>query len=311
MKAYIFDSLWSSLVSDVNLKQLKGAGVDVINIEAGSLSDYTAIFSDVTNKIVVINPDFVGWKLPGQAFENIQNLKCLITQSTSYGWIDTEAARSRKIPVCNIRNFSTDAVAEWATMMMLNLARKIPRIIKDGFPLNYESDYKTYQGINLIGKTAGIIGLGNIGKAIAERCVGLGMRIVYWSQTSKDTAYSYQDLQSVMAEADVIFPCIADCDGTHDLIPDSVLSTMKSKAIFVSIVHQYNNHPFILKMIKDNQLFGYGFEADPAVFNSYEGNIWAAPEYAWCTDGSMRNSMDLSVEAIINAAQGRYPTQVN
>lgn len=87
---------------------------------------------------------------------------------------------------------------------------------------------------------------------------------------------------------------------------------MKSDAIFVSIVHKYYNHALLLDMVKQGKLFGYGFEDDkPGLFNNYEGNIWAVPAYAWCTDGSLAKSMDLFVEAIVNASNQSFPNRVN
>lgn len=253
----------------------------------------------------------MGWKLPAEKFRNIKNLKCIITQSTSFGWIDTSFAASQNIAVCNIRNFSTDAVGDWAIMMMLNLARKIPLLLKNNFPLNFGTDFETYRGVNLQGKTAGIIGLGNIGTTIAERCMGLGMHVLYWNRTPKENKFKEAGLKEIFENADVIFPCMADNKNTHDVISDEMLHAMRSDAILVSIAHKYYNHDLVLDMVKQERLLGYGFEAEPNSFGKYQGNVWAAPAYAWCTDGSMRKSMDFFVDAIISASQGRYPNRIN
>ena len=238
-------------------------------------------------------------------------LKCIVTQSTSYGWIDTDYAKNHGIAVCNIRNFSTDAVADWAIMMMLNLARKVPLLIKAKFPLDFSTDFSTYQGVNLKGKTAGIIGLGNIGRAIAERCHGLGMNVIYWNRSPKDTPWKETALPDLLKTSDVIFPCMADTEQTHQIMTDDLLKSMKPSAIMASIVHKYYNHDLVLDLVRSGALYGYGFEADPSSFDKYEGNVWAGPAYAWCTKGSMEKAMDLFVEAIINAATRQYPTRVN
>jgi hypothetical protein len=68
----------------------------------------------------------------------------------------------------------------------------------------------------------------------------------------------------------------------------------------------------LLERVQAGTLFGYGFEdAKPGNFNAYAGNIWAAPAYAWCTSGSLKNSMDLFVRAICDAAVGQYSNKVN
>ncbi len=72
---------------------------------------------------------------------------------------------------------------------MLNPARQFPWLIKDGFPLDFNKDYMKYRGIELHGKTAGIISLGHIGSAIAKRCAGLGTNVVYWSPNLRSEDY--------------------------------------------------------------------------------------------------------------------------
>lgn len=83
--------------------------------------------------------------------------------------------------------------------MMFNLARQTPRLIKDGFPLDFDKDFMKYRGIELQGKTVGIVGLGTIGSAIAERCAGLDMHVAYWSRSPKDNGYRYRTLDELLA----------------------------------------------------------------------------------------------------------------
>lgn len=312
MKVYVYDPLWPTLITPQLEKDLRAAGAEVVVTTTGSeLAECPAFFNDAGEKILAVNPDYVGWSLKAEKFDKAQGLRAIITQSTSFGWIDTAYADQNGIAVVNIRNFSTDGVAEWAVMMAMNVARRIPLLIKNGFPLNFGDDFQKYQGANLRGKKAGIIGLGNIGQAVAQRCAGLGMDVCYWNRTTKNTAYTPTSLDDLFKTCDFVFPCMADIDETHGIITDAMLNQMKPTASFVSIVHKYYNHDLLLQRVKDGQLFGYGFEADPEAFNNYEGNVWAAPAYAWCTDGSMRASMDMFVQAIIDAVKGTYPNIVN
>jgi len=195
--------------------------------------------------------------------------------------------------------------------MMFNVARKIPLLIKNGFPLNFSSDFQSYQGINLEGKKAGIIGLGNIGSAIAERCHGLGMDVFYWSNSPKQNNYNNCDLKTLFQECDVIFPAMADNGKTKEIITDEMIQSMKSEAMIISIVHNLYNHEMVISKVLEGSLYGYGFEDKPESFAKHKGNIWAAPTYAWCTNTSLRNLMDSFVQAIVDAAQGRYPNKVN
>jgi lactate dehydrogenase-like 2-hydroxyacid dehydrogenase len=312
MKAFIFDPLWTKFATPELLKQLTNADIEIFPTEQiAPLSACSALFQGNEPRILAINPDYVGWKIKSDDYKNIPNLKAILGAATSFSWIDRTHADAHNIPVCNIRNFSTEAVAEWAITMMWNLARQVPRLIKDGFPLDFDKDFMKYRGIELQGKTVGIIGLGNIGNAIAQRCAGLGMNVLYWSKSEKNVNYSYSDLQKLFARSDVIFPTLSDNPETRSLISTQLLESMKPTALLISVVHGLFDEALVLDMVKKQKLFGYGFEAKPASFSSYEGNVWAAPAYAWVTEGSMNNSMHKWIDNMVKAAQGSFPTRVN
>jgi len=312
MKAFIFDPLWDELVTEELEAKLQAANIEtVITKEIAPLSDCKALFEGDEERLLCLNPDYVGWKLAADDYKSIPNLKAILGAATSFSWVDSSYADENKIPVCNIRNFSTQAVAEWAVTMMLNVARQTPRLIKDGFPLDFDKDFMKYRGVELHGKTVGIIGMGHIGRAIADRCNGLGMNVIFWSRSPKESLYSSVSLEKLMSEADVIFPTMALNDETKTILTDDLIRSMKSSAIFVSIVHELFDQELVLEMVKNGKLFGFGFEAEPKTFNNFEGNVWAAPAYGWTTDGSMDNSMIKWIENMVSAANGDFPNQVN
>lgn len=312
MKAFIFDPLWNELVTDELLSNLKASGLELMVTEKiAPLSECKALFEGEEERILCLNPDYVDWKLSNNDYKNIPNLKGIFGAATSTSWIDKTHADAKDIPICNIRNFSTEAVAEWAIMMMLNVARQTPRIIKDGFPLDFNVDYMKYRGIELYGKKVGILGLGNIGSAIAKRCAGLGMDVCYWSRSSKQNNYKFLELEKLFVECDVIFPTIAHNNETDMMLQDDLMRSMKKSAILISVVHKLFNQELVADMVKNGELFGFGFEASPASFDKYEGNVWAAPAYAWAADSTMNNSMEKWVENMVNAANGKFPNKVN
>lgn len=312
MKAFIFDPLWDDLITDELHSQLEASGLEiVITKEMAPLSENKALFDGSEERILCVNPDYVGWKLSSDDYKDIPNLKAIFGEATSFSWIDTTYATQNDIPVCNIRNFSTQAVAEWAVSMMFNVARQISRLIKDDFPLDFDKDYMKYRGIELHGRTAGIVGLGNNGSAIAERCAGLGMDVVYWSRSSTNKAYKQAELDELFKSADVIFPTYSKNPKTNALITDELLASTKPSTMIIDIIELDDKRDTILDMVKNGKLFGYGFEAKPSSFNDYQGNVWAAPAYAWATDGSMNNAMKKWIENMINATRGDFTNRVN
>lgn len=312
MKAFIFDPLWDDLITDELKRKLTRSDLElVITKEIAPLAQNAALFEGEEERILCINPDYVGWKLSSDDYKGIPNLKAILGAATSFSWVDMAYANEHGIPVCNIRNFSTEAVAEWAITMMFNVARQVPRLIKDDFPLDFDKDFMKYRGIELKGKTAGVVGFGHIGSAIAERAAGLGMNVMYWSKSAKENNYQYKELSELFATADVIFPTMALNEETKNLITSELLASMKPSAMFISVVHEMFNEQTILDMVKDGKLFGFAFEGKPGEFGKYEGNVWAAPAYAWCTDGSMHNSMTKWVENMVNAVHNHFPNKVN
>ena len=312
MKAFIFDPLWDELVTDELLAQLDKAGIElIITKELAPLTANKALFEGDEERILCLNPDYVKWKLDANDYKNIPNLKGIFGAATATHWIDKSYATEHNIPICNIKNFSTEAVAEWAIMMMFNVARQIPVLIKDDFPLDFDKDYMKYRGVELHGKKAGIIGLGHIGTAIADRCAGLGMEVVYWSRSPKESQHESVELSDLLATADVIFPTMTANDETKKLLSDEALTTMQSTAMLIAVEHHLFNTDPVLKMIKEGKLYGFGFEPEPNNFKNYVGNVWAAPAYGWATDQTMRNCMVKWAENMVNATNGKFPNKVD
>lgn len=308
MKAFIFDPLWDDLVTDDLLAKIKDSGLEIIvTKDIAPIRENKELFEGNEERLLCINPDYVSWKLPSSDYKNIPNLKAILIASTGFEWVEQDVANERNIPICQIVNFSTQAVAEWAVMLMFNLARQTPRLIKDNYPL----DFMKYRGVQLKGKTAGIIGLGHIGSAIAEACKGIGMNVIYWSRASMNDAYEKVSLKQLMSSADVIFPTAAKNPETLALITDDHIKSLKKSAILVDIAHGLFNQEKILDMVAKGDLFGYGFEGEPNSFTKFEGNVWAAPAYAWTTYESMHNSVVLWTDNMVSAAKNEFPARVS
>ncbi|USN95391.1 MAG: hypothetical protein H6793_03635 [Candidatus Nomurabacteria bacterium] len=311
MKAFIFDPLWKTLITETLSKSLLDNDVEVVVVsDLTPIQQNKALYEGDEDRILCVNPDYVKWNLTVDDYKNIPNLKAILGAATSFSWINTSFADQNNIPIVNIRNFSTQAVAEWAITMMFNVARKIPLLIKNGFPLDFDKDFMKYKGQELNGRTAAIIGLGHNGLAIAERLTGLGMNVVYWSKHSRDSRYEYLELDELFKRADVIFPTFAHNQESDNLITDELLDLMKKNAIVVDIIKLTNRNK-ILHLVENDTIFGYAFEAEPRTFTKYVGNVWAAPEYAWVTEGSFNNVMTKWVENMINASKNEFPNRVN
>lgn len=306
MKVIILSPNADLLFTDELKGKIKSAAEAVFIKDTKPLLDVPELFDD-EQKIVAIDPDFCAWNVPKEVIGKMKNVQAICLQTTSFSWIDTVEAKKQGIPVINLRGFSTEAFAEWAFMMAMNVARKLPLIIKD----SWKQDISKHQGMELKGKIVGIIGLGTIGSRIAEICNSLGMEVVYWSRSSKDERFSFSELDDLMKKADFIFPTLAQNEETTGLITDEMLKSMRRSSIFVSIVHKIYNHDLILQLVKEDKLYGYAFETEKEKMTDFEGNVWAGPELAWCTSESFRRNAEQWTEAIVKAVKNDYSTQVN
>jgi len=289
-------------------KQNLGRLGEVVYITAiKPLQDVGELYEGDEPRILAIDPDFCDWKVSNEVVDAIPNLQAICLQTTSFSWIDIDHAKSKGIPVTNLVGFSAIAVAEWATLVILALARKLPLVIKDGWKL----DYDQHRGVELRGRKAGVIGLGNIGTAFAENMSGLGMQVQYWSRNSRNEAFTYAPLDELMRTSDVMLLSTANNSETKTLLTDELLKSMKSSAIFMTITDALYNQELMLDLVKTNKIYGYGFEDEKNPFGTYEGNVWNGPALGWCTEESMAKNAKQWVDSIVSAANGQYPTQVN
>jgi lactate dehydrogenase-like 2-hydroxyacid dehydrogenase len=137
------------------------------------------------------------------------------------------------------------------------------------------------------------------------------MEVSYWSRNPKQNDYQAVELKELFTHSDVIFPAMELNNETKKIITDNLLASMKNSAIFISIVHDMFNQELVLELVKTNKLFGFGFEAEPKIFDNFKGNVWAAPAYGWATDSTMHNSMVKWVDNMVNAVDGKFPNRIN
>jgi lactate dehydrogenase-like 2-hydroxyacid dehydrogenase len=237
----------------------------------------------------------------------MQNVKAICLQTTSFSWIDVKHAKDKGIPVTNLRGFSSEAVAEFALTLAFGVARKLPLVAQ----ANYQQDFVKHEGIELKGKTAGIIGLGRIGSNIASLTKGIGMRTLYWSQNSRNSDFEYCELSELLSTADVVFLSLAQNNATESILTPELIRTMRPSTIFVSTTHQIYDHDLMIKMVQEGQLYGYGYEKDNGNPKDIAGNIYCLPAIAWATEESLEANVLMWTDSIISAEQGEYPNQIN
>jgi glyoxylate reductase len=155
------------------------------------------------------------------------NLKTISNYAVGYDNIDLAAATRRGITVGNTPDVLTDATADLAFALLLAAARKLPeaaRAVREGDWLTWEP--ARYLGREVHGATLGIIGLGRIGRAVAIRAEGFGMRVV---SAGRDGG-----IDAVLSEADFLSLHAPLTPVTRHLINAGTLGKMRPTAILIN-----------------------------------------------------------------------------
>lgn len=309
MKIYIFTPNKEALFTPELEASLKPSFDIVFYTQVKPLEEHTDFLADESEKIVAIDPDFFGWTFKQDKIDMMKNVKAICLQTTSYSWIDSDYAKSKNIPVLNIQGYCTEAVAEYALFLAFGVARKMALVAQK----EYVQDFVAHQGIDLRGRTAGVIGLGRIGSSIATLAKGIGMNVKYWSKDTKNEAFKYSEIKELLQTSDVVFVALAQNDDTAKILTDDLLQSMKKDSIFVNILVKQRifNHDLIVKMVQTGKLYGYGYEEDNGKPTKYEGNIFVLPSLAWATKEAMTLNATMWVDSMISAGTGEYKNQIN
>ncbi|MCW1432314.1 NAD(P)-dependent oxidoreductase [Novosphingobium sp. JCM 18896] len=165
------------------------------------------------------------------------SLKAIVVPSLGYEGIDVDAARARGIVVANgavQENF--ESVAEAAIMLILMCLydiRQTEQRLRDGV-----SRQGPAQARMLRGKTVGLIGFGNIARAVAVRLAAWQVRLIAYSRSTlaPDTIGVEQvDLETLISQSDIVLPLVPLTRDTQDMLSREVLSRLKSGAVLVNL----------------------------------------------------------------------------
>jgi lactate dehydrogenase-like 2-hydroxyacid dehydrogenase len=151
--------------------------------------------------------------------------------------VDLAAARERGVPVTNTPDILTDEVADLAIGLMLASARQIPfadRYVRDG---SWASKGPIPLGRSVGGKTMGVIGLGGIGRAIADRGAAFRMRVIYTGPRRKpDAPYEYvADVVDLARQSDYLMVACKGGPDTHHLVSAAVIDALGPKGTLVNV----------------------------------------------------------------------------
>ncbi len=158
------------------------------------LKDVDAIFCQISTKIDKV------------LIDASPNLKYVGVCSTAFDAIDAVYAKSKNITVCNLGGYSTEAVAEFFFAALFEQLRELEKGKNQARQEDYS--FSKFMGVDLKGKTLGVVGAGKIGSRVAEIGLGIGMKVVYFSRKNKPSIENLgalkKELNEVLKTSDFI-----------------------------------------------------------------------------------------------------------
>ncbi|MDR1128998.1 MAG: phosphoglycerate dehydrogenase [Treponema sp.] len=226
--------------------------------------------------------------------------------------VDLAAARARGILVCNTPGANAQAVADLALALMLAVARKIPMLDRK----TREGQWVRSSGTELFGKTLGILGLGAVGKAVAQRARGFSMRILAYDpfinkQYAEEQGIIPSDFDVLIEEADIITLHLPLDQNTMGIININTMTRMKQGVILINTARGgLIDEEAANTLLRSGHLGGLGLDAyaeePPGKSPLFElDNVVLTPHTASHTSEATANMAAMSVQNLIDILSGK------
>ncbi|MFH1292447.1 MAG: NAD(P)-dependent oxidoreductase [bacterium] len=207
---------------------------------------------------------FVHSKLDANIIKQLPKLKLISTMSTGYDHIDIKTAEKKKISVCNVPVYGENTVAEHAMALMLGLSRKIfPSVkrVKEGV-----YDFHGLRGVDLKGKTLGVVGTGHIGMHLIRMAQGFDMNIIAFDafpnkNLSDEHNFKYVNLNKLLAESDFISLHVPLFPTTFHIINKKNIKKIKKGSYIINTARGELIEPeALLWALEKEQIAGAGLD---------------------------------------------------
>lgn len=220
---------------------------------------------------------------------------------TGYDWVkNINLAKQDGVVISNTPNYSTNAVAEHHLALILDCAKHITSF-NNVYKLGNQVGFN--RGLELKGKKVGIIGLGNIGKRLAELLSIFGVEIFAYNRTPKNLPNIKDvELSTLLSTCDIVCNTCKLTKETRNMIGLKELKLMKPSSILTSTTGGIINLDDLNEFLKENKLFGVGLDdVDQQQVPQdllKNDNVICTYHRAYDTNESEKNRIDLCIDSI-------------
>ena len=292
------------------IQRLKDAGCTVrLNPVGRSLTKTEMVeFAKDADALILGND-----QLPAATIKRLKKLKVIARYGVGFDGVDLAEARARDILVTYAPATNREETADFTFGLILDLARRITNMVIT----TRAGGFEKHAGVSLYGKTLGILGVGQVGTAVARRAVGFGMDVLGYDidQRTEPTVYGciYTTLNDLLRRSDVISLHLPLNDSTRNLIGARELRMMKPSCILVNTARGgIIRHDALDNALSSGSIAAYAtdvFDTEPPKHQDYfdYDNVLVTPHVAGSTWESSKLMGNVVVDNILAVMDGNEP----
>ena len=205
-------------------------------------------------------------------------IKIISNYAVGYGNIDVDAAKKKGIIVTNTPEVLTDATADISILLLLGASRRAYEGRRDAEKENWKWSADYLIGKQMSGKKLGIIGMGNIGRAVAQRARGFDMEIHYHNRSRLDPslengAIYHKDLKDLLKNSEFLSINCPGSKETENLINEETINYLPDRAVVANAARgEVIEDEAMIQAMKSGKIFGLGLDV-------YKGEPKINPKY--------------------------------
>lgn len=289
--------------------------------------------AELREKLAGVDAALVGLsdRIDAGVLEGNRRLKVVANLGVGFNNLDLDALSKAGVLACNTPEVLTESVADYAWALMLAAARRVgaaERWLRAGQWAGSRMRFDDWLGVDVHGRTLGILGMGRIGQAIARRASGFDMRVLYHNRTrlpepiERECRASLVAKSELLRQADHLVLVLPFTSENRHAIGAPELAQMKSSAVLVNIARGgIVDDVALAAALRDGKLAAAGldvFEGEPVVHPDLLAldNVVLSPHLASASEDTRRAMATLAADNVIAAlgygdAAGKPPTPLN
>ena len=255
-------------------------------------------------EIVIINKT----PMTRETIEACPSVRYIGVLATGYNVVDLEAASEKDITVTNIPTYGTDAVAQFAIALLLEVCNRVGHhseaVAQGRWGSCPDFCFWDYPLMELVGKTIGVIGFGRIGQSTAKIAKALGMRVLAYDSYESDSGKAigeYVDLDRLYAESDVISLHVPLFPATEGMINSESIAKMKPGVIILNTSRgPLINEKDLAEALESGEVYAAAVDVvstEPILPDNpllKAKNCLITPHIAWAPKESRQRLMDIA-----------------